>query len=101
MARYRVLSWDGIPAQLKVTQEGGRPLSVPLSDWFTAEIDRVAMRKGLTESDAFLERWQWSEYLERPGGPEEVAAEVVAEIEAEWEPVRRREADQPPETQRS
>ncbi len=90
MARYRVLSWDGIPAQLKVLEEGRRPLSVPLPDWFGQEIDRVAMQKGLTGSDAYLELWQWSPDVERPGSAEEVAAAVVAEIEAEWAAARTR-----------
>ncbi len=90
MATYRILSWRGIPAQLKVTEEGGRPTSVALSDWFVQEIDRVAMREGLVGSDAYLELWEWGEQLERPGSADEVAAAVVAEIEAEWEQARRR-----------
>jgi hypothetical protein len=90
MASYRILSWRGIPAQLKVTEEGGRPRSVALSDWFTKEIDRVAMKEGLIGSDAYLEQWEWGETLERPGSADEVASAVVAEIEAEWEPVRLR-----------
>ena len=84
MTRYRILAWRGIPAQVKVFREDGRGVSVPLSDWFIQEIDRVAMREGLTGSDEYLEQWKWSEDLERPGTPEEVAAAVVAELEAEW-----------------
>ena len=90
MARYRVLSWDGIPAQLKVFEDDRRPLSVPLPDWFGQEIDRVAMQKGLVGSDAYLELWQWSPDVERSGSAEEVAAAVVAEIEAEWAAARTR-----------
>ena len=88
MARYRILSWQGIPAQVKVFREGGPPVSVPLADWLVQEIDRVAMRTGVTGTDEYLEQWQWSSDLERPGAPEEVAAAVVAELEAEWERVR-------------
>jgi hypothetical protein len=89
MARYRILSWGDIPAQLKVVDDdGGRPLSVPFDDWFTQEIDRVAMREGLVGTDAYLERWAWSEYHERPGSAEDVAGDVVREIEAQWAPVR-------------
>jgi hypothetical protein len=84
VTRYRILAWRGIPAQVKVFREDGRGVSVPLSDWFIQEIDRVAMREGLTGSDEYLEQWKWSEDLERPGTPEEVAAAVVAELEAEW-----------------
>ena len=84
MASYRVLSWDGIPAQVKASGEGQRPASVPLSDWFMQEIDRVAMDKDLIGSDEYLNRWEWSEEKERPGTPDEVASAVAAELEAEW-----------------
>jgi hypothetical protein len=84
VTRYRILAWRGIPAQVKVFREDGRPVSVPLSDWFVQEIDRVAMREGLIGSDEYLEQWQWSEDLEREGSADEVAAALVAELEAEW-----------------
>jgi hypothetical protein len=89
VTRYRILAWRGIPAQLKVFPEGGRPKSVPLDDWFVTEIDRVAMREGLTGSDEYLAQWEWSEDLEREGSAEEVAAAVAQEIEAEWLPKKK------------
>jgi hypothetical protein len=94
MAFYRILSGRGIPAQLKVSEDGGRPTSVALPDWFVQEIDRVAMREGIIGSDAYLELWEWGEQLERAGSAAEVAAAVAAEIEAEWEPVRRRAGEE-------
>jgi len=84
MARYRILSWRGIPAQLKIYPEEGRPRSIPLDNWFVTEIDRVAMREGLVGTDAYLEQFEWSDDLERPGSAEEVTVELVAELEAEW-----------------
>lgn len=87
MARYRILTWRGVPAQLKVFPEDGRrPRSVPLADWYVQEIDRVAMREGIVGTDEYLELWEWSGDLERPGTPDEVAAEVTAEIDARWRP---------------
>jgi hypothetical protein len=53
------------------------------------EIDRVATRDGIVGADEYLERWEWSGDLERPGTPEEVAAAVTAELEATWIPPRR------------
>jgi hypothetical protein len=90
MATYRILSWRGIPAQLKVADDGGRPTSVALPEWFVQEIDRVAMREGIVGSDEYLELWEWGEQLERPGSAADVAAALVDEIEAEWEPARKR-----------
>jgi hypothetical protein len=88
VTRYRILSWRGIPAQLKVYGESGRPKSVELDEWFVKEIDRVAMREQIIGSDEYLQLWQWSKDLERPGSVDEVVSEVVAEIEAEWRPGR-------------
>jgi hypothetical protein len=86
MARYRVLAWRGIPAQLKVYGESGRPRSVKLADWYVQEIDRVAMREGIVGTDEYLALWQWSKDVEREGSVDDVAAAVVAEIDAEWRP---------------
>jgi hypothetical protein len=90
MARYRILSWQDIPAQVKVFREEAAPLSRALSDRFMAEIDRAAMRLGLVGSDEYLEQWAWSDDLEREGEPEAVLAAVVAELEATFEAVRER-----------
>ena len=88
MARYRILSWRGIPAQVKVFREEGRPLSGALSDRFQQEIDRVAMRDGLGGTDDYLAQWEWSADLERPGSPEDVLAAVLGELEAGFESIR-------------
>lgn len=89
MTRYRVLAWRGIPAQVKAQADGARASSVQLDPWFTEHIDRVAMREGLFGSDDYLAQWDWSEYHERDGTPEEVARAVAEELEAEWAPRRR------------
>jgi hypothetical protein len=86
MSRYRILTCGGIPAQIKVYPEQGRPRSLELADWFMQEIDRVATREGIVGADEYLERWEWSGDLERPGSPEEVATTVIAELEAQWIP---------------
>jgi hypothetical protein len=88
MARYRILSWRGIPAQLKVYPESGRPRSIQLPDWFGQEIDRVAMREGLVGSDEYLELWEWSGDEERPGTADEVADESAVDRPASARPPR-------------
>lgn len=92
MAVYQVLYWRNIPAQVRVyggrgggrDRSGGgdhgrgrRPLSRQMPDWFQQEIDRVAMRDGLTGTDAYLDEWHWSEKQEWTG--EEAESEAVAE----------------------
>ena len=83
MARYQILYWKHIPAQIKVSEEGKRSISRPMPDRFQVEIDRVAMQEGLAGSDAYLEQWKWTPKLERPGTAEEVAAALIRELEDE------------------
>lgn len=84
MATVRVLSWKGIPAQVKARSLGTRPVSLVLPDWFSQEIDRVAMRDGLIGSDAYLAEWTWSDEVERVGGAADVARRVAEELASEW-----------------
>ena len=53
-----------------------------LDSAFTALIDAQAMKEGLTETDAFLDAWHWSDEEEREGSVHEVAAALKAELEA-------------------
>src|ERR1700681_3751799 len=73
MAKVRVLSWRGIPAQVKARDESGKRVGQELPGWFTQEIDRVAMREGIIGSDEYLAEWTWGEDQERPGTAEEAA----------------------------
>jgi hypothetical protein len=84
MARYQVLCWRSIPAQVKA-YEGKRPVSQALSERFQVEIDRIAMNEGLVGSDEYLDQWQWGEDQERPGPAREVLEQVAAELEARFE----------------
>ena len=84
MATYNVLTWRGIPSQVKATDAGGETVRRPLPEFFQQEIDRVAMAEGLIDSDAYLEAWTWSEPAERDGPADEVAEALVAELGEEW-----------------
>jgi hypothetical protein len=89
MTRYRVLAWRGIPMQVKVFEAGERTVSRLMPPWFGEHVDRVAMRDGMLGSDAYLDQLEWSAYADRDGSAEEVAEAVLAELEAEWAPVKR------------
>jgi hypothetical protein len=91
VARYRILSWQDIPAVLKATGDDGAELSRQLPDVFQQEIDRVAMQQGLLGSDEYLAQWAWSEPQERPGEPDAVLDALAAELEAELRERRRAE----------
>ena len=84
MASYRVMSWRGIPSQVKATDDTGATVSEMLPPFFMQEIDRVAMAEGLIDSDEYLESWVWSEESTREGPAEEVARAVVEEVAQAW-----------------
>jgi len=79
MATYRILSWQEIPAQVRVEDaEDGVTLELPPA--FQARIDRAAMQRGLGSGDDYLEQWAWSDPAERPGTAREVAEALVREL---------------------
>ncbi|MEW5978442.1 MAG: virulence factor [Acidobacteriota bacterium] len=85
MATYQILYWKHIPAQVKAFDEGSRrPQSRQLPPEFQHEIDREAMRLGLTGTDEYLSQWHWSPKMERPGPAQEVLERVLGEIVSEW-----------------
>lgn len=86
MARYRVMSWRGIPSQVKATDEAGATAARMLPNRWQQEIDKVAMREDLAGTDEYLELWGWSAEIERTGTAEEVADAVLAELVTEGLP---------------
>ena len=93
MTKYQVMSWQGIPSQVKVSADDGEVVSKQFPALFQQEIDRVAMAEGLIDSDAYLEAWTWSEPAERDGPAEEVADALVAELGDEWLRTNRPDSD--------
>ena len=79
MARYRVMSWRGIPAQVKAEDAEGRKVSREMPEWFAQEIDRIAMRDGLAGTDEYLGYWAWSKPVERTGTADAVVDAVIRE----------------------
>ena len=79
MVKYQILYWKHLPSQVKVFEEGKRPVSRQLPDRL-AEIDRIAMEQGLAGTDDYLNQWQWTPKKEREGSAEEVADALVREL---------------------
>lgn len=89
MASYQVMSWRGIPSQIKVTDDSGTEVNRQFPVFFQQEIDRVAMAEGLIDSDEYLESWTWSDEATREGSAQEVAEAIAEEVGDAW----RREHD--------
>ena len=81
MAKYQVMFWKHIPAQIKAWDESGEVKRM-LPDRFQAAIDAFAMKDGSTEMDSYLEAWRWGDTEERAGSAEEVANTLVKELHA-------------------
>ena len=80
MATYRIVAWRGVPASVEAS-DPSETVTRPLSERFQMLIDSAAMQLGIHESDAYIEQWTRGEDQERPGGAQEVADAVVAELE--------------------
>jgi hypothetical protein len=85
MAKYQILYWKDIPAQVKA-YDGVRPVSCQLPERYQLEIDRLAMEQGLVGSDEYLNQWHWTAKLDRPGTAANVLESISQELIAEWDP---------------
>lgn len=82
MALYQILYWQDIPSQVKAWDDFDE-VKVELDPRFGNRIDHAAETQGLTQADSYLGQWKWSQEMERPGAPEEVATAVKKELEAQ------------------
>lgn len=89
MAKYQILYWHDIPAQVRAVDENGR-VGKQLPERFQLAIDEAAMKAGLIGDDGYTAEFQWSDKEERAGTAEEVAEAIVAELdkkipEVDWQ----------------
>ena len=94
MAFYQILSWQDIPSQVKAWDDFDE-IKVELAPRFAALIDHAAQSQGLTQTDAYLSHWKWSDEQERAGTAQEVAEAVRKELETTFETTRFKPADKP------
>lgn len=91
MAEYQITYWRDLPAMVTARAGRRKRAKVELSPRFQAAIDEAAMRAGMADTDAYLSQWRRSDWMERPGTPEEVAQAVAAELEATYPAQRLRD----------
>jgi hypothetical protein len=103
VATYQILSWHGIPLQVRAKDGSGR-CSWLLAGRFQEAADAAAMLAGLTNADAYVEGLTWSDRANRDGSAEDVAQAVAAELEAAYptvdaravaQRIRRQAGDEP------
>ena len=83
MATYQILYWQEIPSQIQVWDDFDE-IKLELGQKFVARIDQAAQARGLTETDAYLAEWKWSDEEERAGNAKEVAEALKRELEAKY-----------------
>ena len=76
--------WRDIPAQA-IVGKGRRGAKPPLPERFEQAIDRVAMRIGAKDEDAYLSEWHRVEIGEQEGDPAEIAAAEAARLDATFD----------------
>ena len=81
MARYQIMYWHDIPTQVKAEDDDGNTVKAMLPDRFSQAIDAAAMAEGSTDSDAYLNGWDWSAAAERAGDAQSVVDALVAELD--------------------
>jgi hypothetical protein len=80
MAFYQILYWQDIPSQIKAWDDFDE-VKLQLAPRFMEQIDQTAQKKGLTDTDDYLDQWNWSDKKERDGDPDEVAEMIKNELE--------------------
>ncbi|MDX6377566.1 MAG: hypothetical protein QOE98_1869 [Gaiellaceae bacterium] len=83
MSEYQITYWRDLPS-LVTARDGDAVAKLELPPRFLEKIDQVAMDEGLTGSDEYLEGWRRGEWIAGEGKPAELAAAVVARLEAEF-----------------
>ncbi len=85
--KLTLVSWQEIPSMVEA-RVGRDRHKVELSSRFQELIDMVAMRRGLAESDAYLEAWQREPLGEREGDPDAIVREAADAIEERYDEIR-------------
>jgi hypothetical protein len=89
MAMVTIVYWRDIPAQV-IVGKGRRGAKAPLPERFEQAIDRVAMKIGARDADAYMADWRKADPVEIEGEDAAVAAAEAARIDAEYDTARLR-----------
>ena len=64
--------WKEIPVQVQA-EDGSGVVSRQLDDRFQQGVDAISMFDGSAGSDDYLMAWEWGEFTEATGSPENIA----------------------------
>ncbi len=89
MPEVTIVYWRDIPAQV-IVGKGRRGSKRPLPERFEQAIDRVAMRIGAQDSDAYMADWRKADPVEIEGEPDAVADAEALRLDTEYDKERLR-----------
>ena len=89
MVDVTIVYWRDIPAQV-IVGKGRRGSKRPLPERFEQAIDRVAMKIGAEDSDAYMADWRKADPFTVEGEPDAVADQQAARIDTEYDKARLR-----------
>ncbi|HDZ82945.1 MAG TPA: hypothetical protein ENH56_17165 [Roseobacter sp.] len=84
MPEVTIVYWRDIPAQV-IVGKGRRGSKRPLPERFEQAIDRVAMKIGAENSDAYMAEWRKADAFSVDGDPEMIADAEAARIDVEYD----------------
>jgi Virulence factor len=87
MVEVVVVFWRDIPAQV-IVGKGRSGAKRKLTERFEQAIDRCAMKIGAKDADAYLAEWRKAPPYTVDGDQDEVADQVTAQIEADYDTER-------------
>ena len=87
MVDVTIVYWRDIPAQV-IVGKGRRGSKRPLPERFEQAIDRVAMRIGAEDSEAYMADWRKAAPFAVEGEADAVADAQAAQINAEYDKTR-------------
>jgi hypothetical protein len=90
MPDVTIIYWRDIPAQVMIGS-GRKAVKRELPERFQIAIDAAAMKAGARDTDAYLAGWHKDPVGAREGEPEAIVAEIVTEIEADYDMVKLRQ----------
>lgn len=84
MPDVTIVYWRDIPAQV-IVGKGRRGAKKQLEERFEQAIDRCAMKIGAKDEDAYLSEWRKAAPYPVEGDQADVAEQVAAQLEAEYD----------------
>jgi len=82
MAKYRVMYWKDIPQSFTVEGDDVK-IKKELSQKVQNKIDAYAMAINATSTSDYAKEYKRGQWIEREGAPEEIAEQLLTELEAE------------------